>query len=68
MINDNDITTRKCPIARCNGRLIIRTNRNTGQKFIGYENYPKCRYTEPIEKEDDSMRVTDAASVWEMIV
>lgn len=52
MINDNDITTRKCPTAFCNGRLVIRTNKSTGQKFIGCENYPKCKYTEPMEQED----------------
>jgi len=65
MINDENITTRKCPQPYCNGRLVIRTNRNTGQKFIGCENYPKCKYTESIEKENDSMGVADAASVWE---
>ena len=64
-MRDEDITTRKCPIARCNGRLVIRTNRSTDGKFIGCENYPECRHTEPIEIEDELNGVADAASVWE---
>ena len=31
-----------CP--RCNGRLVERTNRKTGEKFYGCENYPKCKF------------------------
>ncbi len=36
----------KCP--KCNGKLIeriVRNGENAGQKFIGCENYPRCRYT-----------------------
>jgi len=64
-MTDDDITTRNCPKAHCNGRLVYRTNKNTNEKFIGCENFPTCRYTEPLEKEDDLNGVADAASVWE---
>lgn len=64
-MKDENITTRKCPEAFCNGRLVVRTNRSTEEQFIGCENYPKCTYTEPIEVDDGLMGVKDAASVWE---
>lgn len=39
---------KKCPYGLCKGRLITRTNRNTGEKFLGCSNYPACDYTEPL--------------------
>lgn len=62
---DDNYTTRDCPIARCNGRLVYRTNRATEEKFIGCDKYPDCTYTEPLEIEDELNGVTDAAEVWE---
>jgi restriction system protein len=38
-----------CP--RCGGELVLRTARrgeNPGQKFWGCSNYPKCRFTKPL--------------------
>lgn len=31
-----------CP--RCNGQLVARKNRKTGEAFLGCSSYPKCRY------------------------
>lgn len=59
---DDNLTTRKCPKANCKGTLVIRKNRGSGLKFIGCNNYPDCRYTENIEKEDELNGVEDAAS------
>jgi ssDNA-binding Zn-finger/Zn-ribbon topoisomerase 1 len=64
MIKDN-YTTRNCPRAFCKGRLVYRINRNTNEKFIGCDKYPVCKYTEPVEKEDELDGMTDTASVWE---
>lgn len=36
---END--TRKCP--RCGSKMIERSNRSTGQTFLGCSRYPKCR-------------------------
>ena len=63
-MNDN-ITTRNCPKAFCKGRLVIRTNKASGQKFLGCENFPECRYTEPIEEGDEYDGVEDTASRWD---
>lgn len=32
-----------CPV--CRGKLVVRTARNTGSKFYGCSNYPKCTFT-----------------------
>jgi hypothetical protein len=32
-----------CP--RCNGELVERTAKSTGNKFMGCKNFPKCRFT-----------------------
>jgi len=61
----DNLTTRKCPIAFCKGTLVIRINKGTGQKFIGCNNYPECRYTEAIEIEDELNGVKDTASKWD---
>lgn len=40
-----------CP--RCGGKLVLRTvkrGENTGKRFYGCGNYPKCRYTREIEE------------------
>ncbi|MBN2309078.1 MAG: type I DNA topoisomerase [Candidatus Hydrogenedentes bacterium] len=39
-------TDQKCP--DCGGFLLIRKNRR-GEPFYGCENYPKCRFTKPME-------------------
>jgi len=36
---------KKCP--SCGSSLVVRTNRSTNEKFLGCQNYPNCRYTEP---------------------
>lgn len=35
------------------GRLVSKTNRNTGKEFLGCSNYPACKYTEELEDEED---------------
>jgi hypothetical protein len=35
--------TLKCP--KCRSTLVERTAKHTGNKFMGCENFPKCRYT-----------------------
>ena len=46
LIEDTD---EKCP--KCSKPLIIRWGRNG--KFIGCSNYPECRYTSPLEGEEN---------------
>ena len=36
---------RMCP--KCGGKMVLRENRKTGQKFWGCSNFPKCRKTLP---------------------
>lgn len=40
-----DVTKKpmQCPI--CNGRLVLKTNKFTGEQFYGCFNYPKCNFT-----------------------
>ena len=35
------------------GKLVFRTNGNTGKEFLGCSNYPACKYTEEIEDDVD---------------
>jgi len=35
-----------CP--RCGGQMVERTNRATGEKFMGCNRYPRCRGTRPL--------------------
>lgn len=60
-MNDEDITIWDCP--QCGGKLVKRKNRSTGESFLGCDNYPKCKYTQPLEPEEDN--IPDAASRWE---
>lgn len=62
---NNNITTRNCPRAFCNGKLIIRTNKSDDRQFLGCTNFPDCKYVEPFEIEDELNGVEDAASKWE---
>ena len=39
-------TDQKCP--KCGGFLVIRKSR-AGEEFYGCENYPKCKFTKPME-------------------
>ena len=34
---------------RCGAAMIIRTNRQSGERFLGCSNFPKCRYSKGIE-------------------
>lgn len=65
MGTDDDITIWDCPVPRCNGKLIKRKNKNDDSEFLGCTRYPKCTYTQKMEKEDELNGVADAASVWE---
>lgn len=38
----------KCP----KGKLVKRFSRKTETIFLGCNQYPKCTYTQPLEKED----------------
>lgn len=60
MARDEDITIWDCP--RCGGKMIRRSGRFGD--FLGCSNYPQCKETMRIEKEDLSNGVKDAASVW----
>ena len=33
---------------RCGGELVVRTARDTGERFLGCSNYPRCRQTAPL--------------------
>ena len=41
-------STKTCPSCK-EGSLIVRTNRSSGQEFLGCSNYPNCKYTEKIQ-------------------
>jgi len=56
-------TTWPCP--KCKGMLIRRKNKLTKEIFLACDSYPLCRYTQKVEKSDDSVGIADAASVWE---
>lgn len=38
--------TKPCP--RCSAALVVRRNGETGEEFVGCQNYPACTYTEPL--------------------
>lgn len=40
------VVIERCP--SCERRLVVRTNRQTGDAFIGCSGYPRCRFTEPL--------------------
>ena len=44
---------RTCP--KCGGKLVVK--RGIYGTFLGCENYPKCRYTEKIKKENKELKV-----------
>lgn len=48
-----EVLNEPCPVD--NGTLIIRRNWK-GEKFVGCENFPKCRYTRSIEGEQKKRR------------
>jgi len=37
-----------CPEHDCKGTLVERTNRGTGESFLGCDQYPTCRFTRPL--------------------
>lgn len=46
----DNVTIWDCP--KCpEGKLVERTNIKEGTKFLGCTKYPKCKYTQPVEKE-----------------
>jgi len=49
-MNDNDITIWDCP--KCKGKLIRRKNKE-GQNFLGCTEFPRCRYTQKDETEQE---------------
>ena len=39
--------SKTCP--KCTpDRLVVRVNGDTGEDFLGCENWPECRHTEPL--------------------
>lgn len=53
------------PCACGEGKLVKRKNRKTGEYFLGCSLFPKCKYTQKCEQEEDENNgVKDAASVW----
>lgn len=49
-IKDRFSSTTVCP--RCGGKLVVRiakNGKNIGKSFYGCSNYPKCKYTKPID-------------------
>ncbi len=38
---------------RCGKPMVVRTNRNTGDKFWGCSAFPDCRFTVPLGAPDD---------------
>jgi len=59
-VQDEDITIWDC--ARCDGKLVKRQNKLTKEYFLGCTNYPKCKYTQPVEPAEKGLE--DAASRW----
>src|SRR5574341_1981690 len=49
----NGKTVRVCD--ECWSDMVVRTNRTTGEKFLGCSRYPECLHTEPLP-EDQKMR------------
>ena len=49
-MKDGEETIFDCPKG-CGGKLIIRTNKLTKEQFLGCSSFPKCRYSQPLEKE-----------------
>ena len=45
---------KSCP--RCARRLVVRRNKETGDKFLGCSQWPKCGHSEPLS-EDVRMRL-----------
>jgi ssDNA-binding Zn-finger/Zn-ribbon topoisomerase 1 len=43
----------KCPRGTCDGVLVKRRNKFTGEYFLGCSNFPDCDHTEPIEEPEE---------------
>ena len=39
------------PCRDCGKPLVVRANRETGQKFLGCSQYPQCQHTEPMAED-----------------
>jgi ssDNA-binding Zn-finger/Zn-ribbon topoisomerase 1 len=53
------------PCPQCgDGKLITRSNKKTGESFLGCTNFPECKYTQKPEK-IETLGIKDAAEVWE---
>lgn len=52
-MNDKHITNRNCPHVDCNGKLIRKRNRMTGSYFLGCNKFPRCRYSQSINKKTE---------------
>ena len=48
MSEQNPKIVMPCPEPHCKGTLAIRTNRQTGEDFLGCSEYPECRFTRPL--------------------
>lgn len=59
-IPNNTPTAKTCPACRPTVRLVVRTNGETGEQFLGCAKYPECKYTEPLT-EDIKMQLMGAS-------
>ncbi len=48
MTIDDSLIHKPCPEADCKGELVVKVNRQTGGKFLGCDQYPRCTHTEEI--------------------
>ena len=60
MIQDQRDSAKNCPA--CGQPLTKRTNRNTGEDFLGCSDWPNCTYTEVLP-EDILMKRRNAAQL-----
>ena len=56
----NGKTTRVCD--ECGADMVVRTNRSTGEPFLGCTRYPECAYTTPLQV-DQQLRAAGARTL-----
>jgi len=47
LISDEPDTT-PTPVCFCGSKMVLRTNKNTGEQFWGCSSYPKCKGSRPV--------------------
>ncbi len=61
-------TGKKCPDCEKHGRngeLVERSNKSSGNKFLGCSKYPACKYSEPLDGSPSPKKYTKKAEVKE---